>query len=226
MTSNYIKIRRLTMKHKAAFLLIFAFLLSCISLPLWGEDINHEKNIDQVLEQIRQEQEVSRNSEIDPGMVSDILLAELGEAVMGLLHPDERQHEWMENMMGGEGSESLRSAHILMGYRYLTGRLAGNTGSRGWGMMGSRNKDWGWMPMMDPYNTRWGWGMHPFFFGPWGVVIIIGIAGIVLAIIAYIIVRKRKNREEHLRPIDILKTRLARGDISQEEFEKLKNHLV
>src|SRR6056297_749630 len=66
---------------------------------------------------------------------------------MSEVHPNERVHSWMDRMMGGEGSESLASAHRWMGYRYLTdsseyGYGRGRIGMMGPGMMGrgwSRN---------------------------------------------------------------------------------------
>ena len=54
-------------------------------------------------------------------------------STMSEVHPNERVHSWMDRMMGGEGSESLPSAHRWMGYRYLTDDSAYGYG---WGRMG------------------------------------------------------------------------------------------
>jgi hypothetical protein len=78
------------------------------------------------------------------------LLGELGDAVMSEIHPDPQTHEWMDQMMGGEGSESLASAHRWMGYRYLAGGYG-----RGFGMMSGG--------MMGP-------GMMGRGFGRWGMI--------------------------------------------------------
>jgi hypothetical protein len=57
-------------------------------------------------------------------------LESIGEYYMEQMHPGS-QHEAMDNMMGGEGSESLRQAHIFMARRWYCGDAAGM------GMMGA-----------------------------------------------------------------------------------------
>lgn len=90
--------------------------------------------IDDVMARIRAEAGVSENSEIEADRVSDALLEELGEALMSERHPDPEVHEWMDRMMGGEGSDSLALAHRRMGYNYLSGAYCCG-GGRGRGMM-------------------------------------------------------------------------------------------
>lgn len=63
----------------------------------------------------------------------------LGDAYMGQIIGDDDQHELMDKMMGGEGSDSLRVAHINMGKSYL-------------GCWGSAQTEPVYMPMMG------GWG--------------------------------------------------------------------
>lgn len=106
------------------------------------------------LNDILKSQNISQKSQIDCGKATDEQLENLGDAVMGFMHPDERQHELMDQMMGGEGSQSLQTAHILMGRNYLGCSEAGFGG----GMMGN-----GMMSMM-------GWGTMGNFgqFGAWG----------------------------------------------------------
>jgi hypothetical protein len=93
-----------------------------------------------VLGEIREKQGLGPDDAIDPRKVSNNDLEELGEAVMSIMHPESEQHELMDQMMGGEGSENLRRAHIRMGYNYLASlddRRYGWFGRRGWrGMMG------------------------------------------------------------------------------------------
>lgn len=57
-------------------------------------------------------QDVSSQGDIRCDDVVDEQFEELGDAVMQAMIGDDEQHELMDNMMGGEGAESLRSMHI------------------------------------------------------------------------------------------------------------------
>jgi Spy/CpxP family protein refolding chaperone len=116
----------------------------------------HDETIASVLEDIRREQGVDENAAIDPDRVGERSLERLGEAVMSVMHPDQRQHELMDEMMGGEGSESLSYMHQRMGYRYLAGlteRGAWGGMMSGPGMMGGYG--WGGHGMMGGYGGVW-----------------------------------------------------------------------
>jgi len=197
--------------------LIFIMVLSLLIIPvvLSADENSHGKTLEAVLEAIRIEQNVTQNKDINPDKVSDDLLEELGEAVMSIRHPNERVHEMMDNMMGGEGSVSLRSAHIMMGYNYLTGNLRGSPYPRG--IMG---KGWG-MPMMGNYG---GWGMHPFFWGG-GILMVIGFI-LLLGGVAAIIITMIRRKNNSGSAIEILKKRLAKGEITKDEYEKLKHDVI
>ena len=202
-------------------------------------DGGHGRNIDEILAEIRQEQGIESDDPIDPDGVSDEYLEELGEAVMGLMHPNEREHEYMDEMMGGEGSESLEYMHRMMGYRYLSSGFRNpglpmmRGGWMGRGMMGG-------MPMM-------GWGMHhgwgrgnygafpgTMMGGFWGYytwriimwIVLLGVIGVVI----WLVVRSQKQHgtfrnPEVDSPLEIAKRRYAQGEISKEEFETMKKDL-
>lgn len=180
---------------------------------LSADEGSHDLSVDDVLGEIRAEQGVNLNREIDPEEVSDPLLEKLGEAYMNLMVPDERQHEWMDRMMGGEDSESLEAMHRMMGYRYLTG--GGFRGREYRGMMGG-------MPMMGGYGY-YGGGMHPFLFQWWWwPLIVLILAGVVTVIVAVF----RRGKHAGPAPLEILKARLAKGEITKEEFDALKQDIL
>ena len=105
---------------------------------LWADKDNtrHNESVEAVTAEIRAELGLKANERIDPAKVSPQLLEQLGDAIMGTIHPDPEQHEWMDQMMGGEGSESLAAAHRWMGIRYLNGGYGPGSGMMGGGMMG------------------------------------------------------------------------------------------
>lgn len=114
----------------------------------------HRENLDQVLADILVSQDVETINKIDCNNIQNSHLERLGEASMSLMHPDPDVHQRMDEMMGGEDSETLRAAHINMGNRFLgcTTQIKG----RGWnGFMG--------MMSMGGVGT-WG-GMNTGLFG-------------------------------------------------------------
>ena len=99
--------------------------------------------------QLTLEQAVSEIKDLDCDQVSETQWEDLGEAWMGQIHFDPGVHERMDQMMGGEGSESLRQAHMRMGQNYL-GCGSKNLGMAG--MMRTGMKGWGggWQPWYQP----------------------------------------------------------------------------
>ena len=87
------------------------------------------------------------DSNISCDKLSEEQLDEIGDYYMEQMHPGE-QHEAMDKMMGGEGSESLRLMHINMGKTLYCGE---NVSMMGGGMMGM-------MDMMMNRNSMMGSG--------------------------------------------------------------------
>lgn len=116
----------------------------------WATEDSHGKSVADVESEIRIALGLSDEDPIDPELVPDELLIELGDAVMGYYVGDPVRHEWMDEMMGGEGSESLDAAHRWMAYRYLAGGYAETQGfGMGGGMMGGGMMS-GWGLMGNP----------------------------------------------------------------------------
>ncbi len=93
-------------------------------------------------------------NEVPCSELTDEQLESIGDYYMEQMHPGEA-HELMDRMMGGEGSESLKLAHINMAKRLYCNEgvsgMMGMTMGSGYGMMGSG----GMMNMMGNY----GYGM-------------------------------------------------------------------
>ena len=164
-------------------------LAAIFALPVVAQE--HGRSIQAILAEIKQEQSVQRVEQIDPDKVSDVQLAELGEAVMDVQFPNERQHAFMDEMMGGEGSQSLEAMHRSMGYSYLS---AG--GESGWGMMDTGRTGWG---MMGPWMMRgyrgfsWSRGVMSAGPGVWILVVLLASAVVVLAIVLATRSNRRNN---------------------------------
>ncbi len=80
----------------------------------------------------------------------------------------------------------------------------------GWGMMG---------PGMMGRGMMGGWGYGPGFgFGP--LVLLLFIGGLVLIVLAF--TRKELKGEE---PLELLKRRLAKGEITKQQFDELRQAL-
>ncbi len=206
------------MKKHIIFPIIITFFawnfLAYADTDVAGEEA-HGKPLEVVLQEIRISQGITENERIDPDKVSDEKLEELGDAVMSVMHPDPREHEWMDNMMGGEGSSTLSAMHKIMGYNYLKGSDGGTMGrgAIGPGMMG-----WG---MMD--RGMMGRGMMNFGYG--GLFIWV-IFLILIAVIIYLVIQAMKAKEFTVSatetPLAILKKRYAKGEITKEEFDIIK----
>lgn len=214
---------------------VFSFLVYADTYADVGED--HSKSIEVVLKEIRDTQGIGQNKPIDCELVTDGQLEELGEALMNFMHPDLKEHELMDDMMGGEGSESLRAMHIMMGTRYLgcdygtwSGGIFPMMGP-GWGrgMMGgyySADRKGGYGTMMD------GWGYGPMHDGGigglgwlWNIVIFVIIILGVVALVRWLAYPHHYKSEDRS-PLDILKERYAKGEIDKQEFEEKKRDLM
>lgn len=180
-------------------------------------------SINQAVNEIKEAQSAADAKDIDCGKITEAQFEELGDAVMESMHPGE-QHELMDRMMGGEGSDSLKAAHIAMGQRYLgcSGEASGMMGGYNYGMIGMMGGainplTKGGSNMMGNFSYfgfHWFW---PILF--WLLVI--------LAVVALVkwLVDKSKPADKHKTALDILKERYAKGEISREKFEEMEKDL-
>ena len=140
-------------------------LLVATAIYGWTDATGNDRSVADVEQEIRKTLGLRQDASIDPDAVPEALMVELGDAVMAEHVGNERQHEWMDEMMGGEGSASLDSAHRWIAYNYLAGGYSGGRGfgmmhgfvmsgsmmgGRGWGLMGNPDVYRGGFPVETP----------------------------------------------------------------------------
>ena len=169
----------------------------------------------------------SHDSEIEEGKklveskmscdkLSNEQLEAIGDYYMEQMHPGEA-HEIMDNMMGGEDSESLKQVHINMARRiYCNENIY-----IGYGMMGSG----GMMNMLG----RGMMGNYPAGYdysnyGYWNIFWILLLAAVIFLVV-WIIHRFGIKKTASETPLNISRKRFAKGEITKKEFEDMKKDL-
>ena len=71
---------------------------------------------------------------------------------------------------------------------------------------------------MDGMNNFWGMGYGWII----GLIVLVVIVGLVVNAIKQ---KKNSNRPKYNSPLDILKTRYAKGEISRDEYEEKRRHI-
>ena len=156
-------------------------------------------------------------SKISCDKLSNEQLESIGDYYMEQMHPGEA-HEIMDNMMGGEGSESLKQVHINMAKRLYCNENV----YIGYGMMGSG----GMMNMMGTNMMR-----GSFDGGSWWLWSIVGMLfwiALLVALILLIIWLYKKVTGQATNggsALEILKKRFAKGEITKKEFESIKKEI-
>jgi uncharacterized membrane protein len=173
-------------------------------------------------EQAAAEQLIGSNASCDK--LSQGQLELIGDYYMEQMHPGQA-HEAMEQMMGGEGSDSLRSAHIQMAL-VLYCKQTNTTATYG-GMMGMmpimyRGGLGGGM-MAYPYGGMMGYDMMGYFGWGW----IIGLLFLLLAFTALVLAifwlyRSIAGTGRAIPALEILKQRYARGEITKKQYESMR----
>ena len=154
------------------------------------------------------------------GQLTDDQFELLGDYFMELQTGE--NHAFMDRMMGGEGSEHLRQAHITMGKNFYNEYLETGTieqrGMRG-GMMGS-----GMMGSSFSYMMMPGAGHSFYGFGIFGLLLTVAFLGLVIWLI-YLIYQKTKLSGKRKSALDLLKERYAKGEITKKEYETMREEL-
>ncbi len=125
---------------------------------------------------------------IDCGQLNDEQLEKIGDYYMEQMHPGEA-HELMDQMMGGEGSESLKQVHINMAKSLYCGdKTAGygvmGTGMMSGGMMNMMGNSLGYGMMGGGLGYSSGWSA---FFSIFWILIMLGILLVIILVIIKLI---------------------------------------
>ena len=171
---------------------------------------------------------------VDSGISCDKLtdkqLETIGEYFMEQMHPG-NQHEAMHEMMGiEEGTEYHEQFHAniaRMMYCGESGNMMGS-GMMNGGMMGSGGM-MGMMPMMMNMMGGGMMGNYPASYdysnyGYWNIFWILLFAAVIFLIVL-IIHRFGIKKTASETPLNILRKRFAKGEITKEEFEDMKKEL-
>ena len=191
------------MKKITSILVIF--LLSIVAVLAQG---SHDSGIEEGKKLVE--------SKINCDKLSNEQLESIGDYYMEQMHPGE-SHELMDNMMGGEGSESLKQVHINMAKRLYCNENV----YIGYGMMGPG----GMMNMM----SRGMMGSYPASYdysnyGYWNIFWIL-LSTAVIFLIVWIIHRFGIKKTASEKPLNILRKRFAKGEITKKKFEDIKKGL-
>jgi len=144
------------------------------------------------------------NSGVSCSELTDEQLEEIGDYYMEQMHPGEA-HEIMDNMMGGEGSESLKQVHIKMARRIYCNEngSGGMMGIMDGGMMGNYSAS---------YNYRY-----------WDYVWMLILTVLVIAI--GWLIYKFGIKKPIETPLGIIKKRFAKGEITKKQFDDMRKEL-
>jgi len=174
----------------------------------------HEHNFDETKQLI--------DSGVSCDKLTDDELESMGDYYMEQMHPGEA-HELMDQMMGGEGSDSLKQVHIQMAKRlYCNEDVGGMMGGGMMNMMGSG----GMMNMMGTNMMGGSFGGGSWWL--WSIVGILFWIALLVALILLIIWLYKKVTGQATNggsALEILKKRFAKGEITKKEFESMKKGL-
>ena len=215
------------MKKLLIIIMILALVFTAVAVVY--ADTMQLKSVGDILMEIQQEQNVDSTDKISPDNVSQAKLEELGDSVMEAMIGNTEMHDQMDIRLGGDGSASLTAFHTRLGYNYLVGYPNGMMSLMTAGMMGSNgtgNGSSNWGGMMGNSNYR-GYGGMMGYLG-WGGMVMGLLVLILFLVILFFVMKalfKKPSAITLESPLDILKKRFASGELSQDEYEKISEHL-
>jgi uncharacterized membrane protein len=197
--------------------LLIVFVLAAASLMVSA----HGNNFDEAEEIIKSRASCSQ--------LTDEQLELIGDYYMEQMHPGEA-HEVMDEMMGGEGSESLRQMHIKLARAFYCGEQSAMSPGvmdvmmgRGNGAMGSsglENRE-GMMGIMSGYGMM-SWPTDRGFGWLWMIVWLALWIGIIWLVVW--LIRKPAGKKK-MSALETLKRLYAKGEITKKQFAQIKKEM-
>ena len=203
----------------------------------WGNNQNSARADSETAKEEQEGRQIFQN--LQSGQTSCQNLSEgdyelLGEYFMGTMMGDshEAMNAMLERRLGKEGEEQM---HIAMGKR-MSGCDTSASYPQGFNfmpMMGGWSSSTGTGFNQNNNNSMmWGFGNNPmgWGFGLFGLIFmllfwVLIIAGIVALVRWLTISQSHGTHKNEKTPLDILKERYAKGELSKEEFEAKKKYL-
>ncbi len=153
-------------------------------------------------------------------------LEQIGDYYMEQMHPG-AAHEAMDRMLGGEGSDSLRAAHIQMARVLYCGDTNATITYGGMiGMMPAFNRFGNWGGMMGSgMMGNWGYGgmMGDWWWVPGAAFWLLVFAALVLVVIW--LYKQVAGGISGASASEILKRRYAKGELSKKQYDEMRKEL-
>lgn len=212
------------MNKRTFFIITLMLFVILIPFSVIAEEMSI-RPVEEVLSEIKQEQSVATNEQINVAKISSEKLEELGDSVMEELIGNHTMHERMDARLGGDGSVELANYHKALAANYLIGAPLGMMGmmwggSRG-GRIGNNMMGYGWSGM------------------GWVGAILIGLVILVAVVLIIFLVARlshgsigsgtshvvNQQPDSSARALEILSERYAKGELNDEEYAKKKAEL-
>jgi putative membrane protein len=224
------------MIKRTLYFVAVMLLVMLVPISVMAEEMSI-RPVEEVLSEIKQEQGVASNKQIDIAKISSEKLEELGDSIMEELIGNHAMHERMDARLGGDGSVALSDYHKILATDYLTGAPIGMMGMM-WG--GSRGSIGGPRPQtcIDGRigNNMMGYGWSGI--GWIGAILMGLVVLVVIALIVFLVVRLShgsarsgmnhvvsQHPDSSAHALDILSERYAKGELNDEEYAKKKAEL-
>ncbi len=153
-------------------------------------------------------------SRVSCSSLSEAQLESIGEYYMELMHSGQL-HEIMDERMGGEGSETLRQAHVNIAQMMY----CGNKNAMPMSMMNIMMNRGGSQNMMS-YSPGFGM-MSSWQYGGWNMLFWI----IIILLLVYFFIKYFSEGNFGSNSLEILKKRYAKGEITKKQFDQMKKDL-